>query len=140
MHILPKNFLHVATVATFVLAFFFLPAVVAADDLGQSVGSVTVPDTLKKEDVQEAIVASLTGRAWEVKEKTDERVVGYLKHRSNEATLTLVYTDKKVDLFCVGWSINSKTGERKKPELPNGWIGNIKSDLTKQLNRLTAKK
>jgi len=57
--------MHVATVPAFVLALFTLPAAVAADDLGQSVGSVIVPDGLKK-----------------------------------------------VDLFCVGWSINSKTGER----------------------------
>ena len=66
--------------------------------------------------------------------ETDDRVVGYLKHRSNEAKVTLVYSTAKVEIHCVGWKINKKTGERKNPELPKGWLENIQADLVVNLN------
>ena len=34
-----------------------------------------------------------------------------------------------VEIHCVGWKINKKTGERKKPEQPEGWLENIQADL-----------
>jgi hypothetical protein len=77
----------------------------------------------------------LAARQWNIREKADGRVAGYLKHRSNEATVTLVYDATKVDVYCVGWAIDKKTGERKKPEQPKGWLKNIQSDLTKVFNR-----
>lgn len=112
----------------------------AAEGPGTPAGSVAVPNGLSKSEVKETIIMTLAGRGWAIQEKTDEKVVGYLKHRANEATVTLVYDDKTVELFCVGYEINKKTGERKKPELPNGWLNFIRNDLTKKLNQLTATK
>jgi hypothetical protein len=59
--------------------------------------------------------------------------VAYLKHRSNEATLTLVYSATKVDLFCVGWKIDKNTGAHLKPEQPAGWLKYIREDLGRLL-------
>jgi hypothetical protein len=113
----------------------------AADtNLGMPAGSVAVPTGLSKSDVQQAIIATLAGRGWSIQEKNGEKVVGYLKHRSNEATVTLLFDDKKVDLFCVGYEIDKSTGVHKKPEMPNGWLGNIRTDLNKRMNQATAKK
>jgi hypothetical protein len=109
----------------------------AADNQGESVGFVIVPDNVPATDVAAAMEQVLRGRAWGIKSKSEDTVVGYLKHRSNEATVTLTHSGKKIDLHCVGWAINKKTGERKKPELPHGWLKNLQSDLTKLLNRLT---
>ena len=109
----------------------------AADDpeLGVAAGTVLVPEGKSATEVQDAIVHALLGRQWEVKQKGSDRVVGYLKHRTNEATLTLIYSTTKVELFCVGWQIDKKTGRREKPEQPKGWLNNIRTDLGKILNR-----
>lgn len=104
------------------------------DELGELFGTVEVPSGLSAAAVQKAIVASLAGREWGIKDRTDTQVVGYLKHRSNEAKVTLVYSTEKVDIYCVGYAINKNTGERKKPEQPTGWLKYLKSDLTKQIN------
>lgn len=131
-----------ALVAAFVLVVGATTAARAQDDAGpgQFVAAIDVPAGLSKEDVQGTIVMVLSSRAWALKAKEDGKVVGYLKHRSNEATVTLTYDDKKISLYCVGYEINKKTGERKKPELPNGWLNNIKGDLNKRLNQATAQK
>lgn len=119
------------------LALVVAPTVHAADEqpLGTPAGTVTVPGGYTKEDVQDVIAMALAGRGWGVQEKTADKVIGYLKHRSNEATVTFVYNEKQVSLYCVGYKVDKKTGERIKPELPSGWLNNLRSDLTKKLNR-----
>lgn len=110
-------------------------ATAAAEGKGEFINAVPVPEGLSESEVQSAIVATLLGRQWGVKSKADGVVVGYLKHRSNEATVTLTYDTSKVELYCVGYEINKKTGVRKNPELPKGWLKNIQADLTKNFNR-----
>ena len=122
------------TVAIYGAAFcLMIPAAVAAvDDLGQQAGTVNVPAGVTLSEVQNTIVMVLSAREWGIKEKSDGRVVAYLKHRSNEATVTLTYDTTKIDLHCVGWQINKKTGVHEKPEQPTGWMNHIKSDLAKR--------
>jgi hypothetical protein len=93
---------------------------------------------LTTERVQEVAVQTLIGREWAVDSKSTGEVVGYLKHRSNEALVTLKYDATKVDIYWVGYEINKKTGERKKPEQPTGWLNNIKKDLAKRLTQAPA--
>lgn len=109
-------------------------------ETGELVATVQVPSGFTEAEVQEAIVATLLGRQWGVKSKDGGRVIAYLKHRSNEAKVTLVYDTVKVELFCIGWEIDKKTGVREKPELPKGWLKNIQGDLTKHFNRITTQK
>lgn len=123
----------VAIVAAFLFAG--LPAAFAAEeDIGNYAGTVVVPEGVTQEQVQRAIVAALIGREWGVRKKSDGIVVGHLKHRSNEAILTLLYDDTKVDLHCVGWAINKSTGERRRPEQPAGWLKNIRKDIARHLS------
>lgn len=107
---------------------------------GELVATVQVPSGFSESEVQEAAVATLLGRQWGVKSKDGGRVIAYLKHRSNEAKVTLVYDTAKVEIYCVGWQIDKKTGAREKPELPKGWIKYIQQDLTKHFNRITTQK
>lgn len=111
-----------------------LPAPAASEDIGYYYGTVMVPEGLSGKEVQTAILRTLIEREWGVQKKSPGEVVGYLKHRSNEATVTLTYDDMKVDIHCVGWAINKRTGERRRPEQPMGWLKNIQTDLTKNLN------
>lgn len=119
------------------------PAQAGFEDIketGDLIATVPVPAGFTAAEVQEAIVATLLGRQWGVKSKEDGRVIGYLKHRSNEAKVTLVYDASKVELYCIGWEIDKKTGIREKPEQPKGWLKNIQGDLTKNFNRITTQK
>ena len=125
---------------SFLFSFGAAAAAPAGADLGQPAGSIVVPSGMTAAEVQTAIVAALSGRQWLVTEKTTDRVVGYIKHRKNEATLTLIYDTSKIELYCVGWRIDKTTGEREKPEQPKGWIKYIEKDLTRNLNRGTAAK
>jgi len=123
--------------AAFSLLLACAPAtrLAADEDLGQAAGTVSVPSGLSASDVKDVIVGTLIGREWGVKSKADDRIVGYLKHRSNEATVTLIYDSSTITLYCVGWEINKKTGERKKPEQPDGWLKNLRNDLNKNLTK-----
>ncbi|MEY2881136.1 MAG: hypothetical protein RLZZ15_3516 [Verrucomicrobiota bacterium] len=132
-----RSFLFVAFVISLLGG---LRAVAADADRGEAAGSVAIPPGVSKDDVQKAIVATLGGREWTVQDKTEGRVVGYLKHRSNEATVTLVYDDTKIELYCVGYAINKSTGARQKPEQPKGWLSNLRNDLTKRLSPVAKKK
>lgn len=139
-----KNYLTrrslVAVAFALLLSQFPAAGALADNDLGQSAGAVVVPSGVTASEVQDAIVMALSGRQWGIKAKTDERVVGYLKHRSNEATVTLIYNNSKIDLYCVGWQIDKKTGAREKPEQPKGWLKNLQVDITKNLNRTITNK
>jgi hypothetical protein len=128
--------------AVFSLFLSLIPSVgVAADgELGLSAGTVSVPSGLTLSDVKDVIVGTLIGREWGVQSKTDDRVVGYLKHRSNEATITLIYDTNAINLYCVGWAINKKSGERRKPEQPEGWLKNLRTDLAKNLSKAASLK
>lgn len=112
----------------------FACSLVAAEKTA-SLGSIAVPDGLKPEAVKEAIASALAVRNWTVTEKTAEKVVGHIKQRNNEATLTLHYTRKEITLSGEGWKLG-KTGERVKPEVPKGWVDNIRKDVTARLNEL----
>jgi hypothetical protein len=105
-----------------------------AEDLGTPAGHITVPTGFTRGQVRDAIVSALAGRGWSVTAKTDDRVTGYLKRHGNEATLTLTYTKTTVDLYCVGFQVNKKTGVREKPEQPHSWLNYIRTDLTRLLN------
>lgn len=131
-----------AAVLALVFTIGALSATHAAEDAdrGAHCGTIGVPEGLSKADVKEAIIYTFAGRAWSIKEKDDEKVVGYLKHRSNEATVTVVYSAEKIDFYCVGYEINKNTGERKRPELPEGWLKFLKGDLNKKLTAASATK
>lgn len=122
------------------VALCFLPAglyAAAASELGEPAGSISVPGKRTEAEIQDVVVRALVGRQWEVVSKGPDRVVGYLKHRGNEATLTIVYSSAKIDLFCVGWKID-KAGVRQKPEQPKGWLNYIKGDISKILSRTSS--
>lgn len=113
-------------------------AAVAGPEHGEPVGTIPVPANLTAEDVQDAIVMALGVRRWSLREKAPERIVAHIKQRSNEAILTLAYGSSRIEMFCVGWKIDEKSGARRKPELPRGWIKNVKEDIAKNLSRKLA--
>jgi hypothetical protein len=115
------------------------PAARAADEKAESVGKLIVPVGLDADDVKNAIALSFAGRGWTIVEKTGSRVVGHINHRGIESILTVESGTKELTLYCVGWNVN-KAGERKKPEIPKGWVENIKKDVTKRMNATAAKK
>ncbi len=120
------------------LLCFAAPARAAAE-AGKSFGSVPVPAGLSLPDVKEAIVVSLVQRSWTVAEKTDTKIVGTLKHRGIDATITLTYNASSVEIYCEGWKID-KAGVRTKPDIPDGWAENIKKDVNKRMNIAAARK
>ena len=106
-----------------------------ATELGDDVAAVPVPVGTSKDAVQDAIVRAFRHREWGIRSKEDGKVVAYLMHRANEATITMVYDTKEVTLFCVGYKVDKATGKRIKPELPNGWIKYLRKDLTEYLGK-----
>lgn len=130
--------------AAFVMSLGFVATANADyDDIketGTHVATIPVPTGFTAAEVQEAIVATLAGRQWGLKAREEGTVVGYLKHRSNEAKVTFNYDTSKVDLYCIGWQVDKKTGVREKPEQPKGWLKNLQADLTKHFNRITTQK
>lgn len=121
----------------FVLGLAFASRVCAddTDARGEHFATIVVPSGLAAGDVQDAIVATLLGREWGVRSKADGQVVGYLRHRGNEATVTMTYDTSKVDIYCVGYEIDKSTGAREKPDQPKNWLKYLQNDLMKNLNK-----
>lgn len=105
----------------------------AQEEATTPIGSLPVPAGLSAEDISKCVAQSFNERSWTIRERSDERVVGYLKQRANEAEIVVTINEDSVDLECWGYSINKRTGERKRPELPNGWINFLKKSITKNL-------
>jgi hypothetical protein len=139
MNMLKMLFGRTLLVAALALCFVRVQAA-ESSELGQSAGTITVPAGLSKAQIRDAIVAAFAGRQWGVTSKTDDRVVGYLKHRTNEATVTMIFDEQRVEMYCVGWQVHKTTGAREKPEQPKGWLNNLRADLTKHLNRTASSK
>ena len=105
-----------------------------ADEKPVDVGTLDVPAGMTISQVKDSVVACVLGREWSVKEQSDGKVVGYLKHRSNEAEITFLFDEKQIKMSCWGYKIEKSTGKREDPELPKGWINNLKKDITRRLN------
>lgn len=124
--------------AALAAAFCLISAALLAADSdsptlpGPQVGTVPVPSGYSAAQVKEVVAQSFLAREWAVKIKTDDRVVGYLNHRGNEATLTVQIDAGQLTFFCDGWAVD-KAGKRIKPEEPKTWIANMKKDVTKRL-------
>lgn len=114
------------------------PARNAYQPAGTQVGTLRVPNKMEPSQVQNTIATVLLNREWQVTEKADGHVVGHIKHRSHEAVLTLVYDHDLIQLYCEGWKIDKETGAHLKPDLPDGWIENIRNDLTERLAQAPA--
>jgi hypothetical protein len=109
-----------------------------ASDAPQAVGSVAIPAGLSQNDVKESIIAAFVGREWTVRDSAGDHVTGTIKHRGQEAILTVNFSASQADLLCQGWEINS-AGAHTKFELPKRWIEYIKSDLAKNFLARSAK-
>lgn len=130
-------------VAAFILTLGGVASVQAQEELegrGDLFSTVSVPAGLGEAEIKQAIINTLNGREWGLRSYEGNTVVAYLKHRSNEAKVTLEFDNAGVRIYCVGWEINKKTGVRKKPEQPTGWLKNIQGDLTKHFNRALTQK
>lgn len=104
---------------------------------GKKVATVVVPPGLGEELVRRTAIRAFAGRAWELKEAKKDRVVGYLKHRGYEATLTMVLGKQEIVFYCEGWRVD-RDGNRESPKQPEGWIENLRRDMTKLLGRAAA--
>lgn len=134
------SLLRCAFVAT---ALVFSSALLSAADpseLGEAAGTLSVPAGFSASDVQAVIVRAFTQRKWTIQSQSDDRVVGHIRHDSNEATVTMVFTPSKIDLYCVGWQIDKKTGTHEKPEQPKRWLNYLKSDIPRFFGEKAVKK
>jgi hypothetical protein len=83
--------------------FHVVPSATAADEnIGQQVGTITVPSGLEMDDVKNSIIRALLQRRWEIKENAAGKVVAHYARGDNEATLTIKYDDKEIAVFAVG--------------------------------------
>jgi hypothetical protein len=104
---------------------------------GELAFSIEVPPQLTAQEVNKTVVMASMGRDWTIKEDAVGRVVIYLNHRNNEATVTYLISDKQIQAYCVGYRFYSKgtSNESKSPSQPKGWLGNLNRDITKGLQQ-----
>jgi hypothetical protein len=102
---------------------------------GQLAYTIAVPaGKLTVQQVHDIVMAAAVGRAWGVKEDAKDRIVIYLNHRKNEATVTFLITENDISAYCEGYATDGK-GNRKGPEQPKGWLKYLHEDITKGLNK-----
>jgi hypothetical protein len=123
------------TIAAVVCAALLpVPAPNSTADMGPLAFTIPVPEgRVSLKQVHAAVLRGAIGREWGVKEDTETKVIIYLLHRRNEATVTFLISDKSVEAYCVGYAVD-KSGNRKKPEQPEGWLKYLREDITKGIN------
>jgi hypothetical protein len=110
-----------------------------AQDERDFAGTVLVPDGLDASDVRDAIAITLASREWQVEAKESDHVVGYIKHRTREVTLTLAFDTKQIFLYSDGKVVNAMS-EKIRRDPAKGWVDNIIKDLKKMLEVARAAK
>jgi hypothetical protein len=131
---LTSLFTRIALVAA---AFCFVAGSSRADQppVGQLAYTIQVPTgTLTLQQVHDIVRAAAVGRGWGVKEDATDKIVVYLNHRKNEATVTFLVTEKDITAYCEGYATDGK-GVRKGPEQPKSWLKYLNEDITKGLNK-----
>lgn len=124
-----KNIL--GLILAFVLSSVLLPSLRAADntDYGTLWGSVEIPDGVAKDQVKKAILVVAADRGWTIRDKSsDGKVVLHLESGKWISTAVLIYDKSEVKIY----HTSTKNG---KPKVPD-WLGNLKKDITKNLNTI----
>jgi hypothetical protein len=99
--------------------------------------SITLPEgktTIR--DLHNYVIRAALRREWKVIQEENERIVIYLLHRKQEATVTFLITDHSVEAYCVGYQVDN-AGERKAPEQPTRWLNYLKADIAKYASETT---
>ena len=99
---------------------------------GQPAGTIVVPNGVKVQDVQQAILLAGSGRGWAVKAKEDNKVVLFLEQGGWRSTLTLTFDAKEIQIMSDSGKPDRK-GVIKKPAIPESWVKFLKQDITKHL-------
>ena len=87
--------------------------------------------------VKNAIVSALKKRGWTVKSASDSTIVGYLKHRGYEATLTFHFDEKLIDIVSDSFEIDSD-GKHVRRKNPTRWIKYLEQDIPRNLSAAMA--
>lgn len=125
-------FLAIAAVAF--AALVPMPAPNRTAEMGPLAFTIPVPEgKVSLKQVHPAVLQGAIGREWGVKQDTETKVIVYLLHRKNEATVTFLISEKSVEPYCVGYAVD-KSGNRTKSEQPEGWLKNLRQDITKRIN------
>lgn len=130
----PASFhLRAAMVAALVAFTYFVPSAIAADEnIGQQVATIPVPAELKVADVKRVVVRALAARRWELRDSSEGKVVAHYARGKNDATLTIIYDAKQIDIYGVG---TTRGGG-----FPMRWVENLKKDLNVFLAQESVKK
>lgn len=114
----------------------------ANENLGELYAEIELRSGISKSEYREALRAVLKEREWTILQDVDQRVVATQKREANsiaffsqpghDATITLIFTGKAVNIYCVGWELN-RDGERTKPALPRSSLGRLRRDLDNRL-------
>ncbi len=102
--------------------------------MGPLAFTIPVPEgRVSLKQVHAAVLQGALGRQWGVKQDTEAKVIIYLLHRKNEATVTFLISEKSVEAYCVGYAVD-ESGNREKPQQPERWLKNLRQDITKRIN------
>ncbi len=141
MNILASSLRRIAILASLIIGLGAISQVAAASTPAVAPDApIAVPSGYKKADVQQVILDALMKRQWVIKDKSDGKVVGYLNHRSQEATITLTYDEKEIQISCEGYEIDKSTGAHKQAIRPDRWLKYLRIDINKLMGVSTAAK
>lgn len=114
-----------------------VPAPENDNDWGILAFTIPLPEgKVSQKQVHAAVLKAAIGREWSVKVDLANKVVIHLLHRSNEATVTFLISEKNIEAYCLGYAVD-KQGNHKKPEQPERWLNYLKKDITEAINQAT---
>lgn len=118
-----------ALVALLVCAALPVRAEDSKAEAKKEVGTITVPAGAKLDKVAMAVRSAFLGRKWGILRDESGVIIGHLKHRKWDATLTVEFDEKQIKIYSDSWEVTDR-GVRIKPDLNEGWLKNIKNDIS----------
>ena len=128
----------IATLTVFAMPMWVLvlvgcSTIVGADFVqryNQNPLTVGIPPGLSPQDVEEAMVLTLSSRGWTVAQRSPQEVVGQLDHRNFQGKITLK-ANGLIKILSESY-FKHESGSLE-PGVPKGWLRNIRKDLAARL-------
>lgn len=99
-----------------------------SEDVPVHYDSMVAPEAITPKQIQSILIESLVRRTWEIKSKSDTKVVAFIKRRGMDTEVTFVIDGNSIEILAWGYRTD-RNGIRKNPEIPVRWLANLRKDI-----------
>jgi len=94
--------------------------------------SVSAPPKFSVRAIHDAAIHAATHRGWAIKDDKERQIVIELVHGKDDAVITFLVADDKVDAYCQSYKLVS--GQRQPADQPKRWFKYLVEDINREFH------